>query len=108
MTFYAPCSVLQKFQDCLAWCGWEINFAHDTIQLMKTKLVKLEDLITTPLDKRKVLRKTLEQCIGLLIWATSIALHLRPWMAPLYADLHSPPGSMHSASCRHARSGRRC
>ena len=118
MTFYAPCSVLRhqrcspwwlyssvaapifwkkaQFQDCLVRCGWEINFAHDTIQLMKTKLVKLEDLITTLLGKRKVLRKTLQQCIGLLIWATSIALHLRSWMAPLYADLRSPPGSMHS------------
>ena len=41
-------------------------------------------------------RKTLEQCIGLLIWAASIALHLRSWLAPLYADLNSPPGSTHS------------
>ena len=40
--------------------------------------------------------KTLEQCIGLLIWATSVALHLGSWLAPLYADLNSPPGSMHS------------
>ena len=29
-------------------------------------------------------------------WATSIALHLRSWLAPLYSDLNSPPGSMHS------------
>ena len=120
MIFYAPCSVPKhqrcfalvalffcaiaapiswkkaQFQDCLVWCGWEINLAHDTIQLMQTKLVKLEELIAALLGKRKVLRKTLEQCIGLLIWATSIALHLRSWMAPLYADLRSPPGSMRS------------
>ena len=36
---------------------------------------------------------TLGQCIGLLIWATSIAL-LRSWLAPLYSDLNSPPGLM--------------
>ena len=42
-----------------------------------------------PSGKRKVSWKTLEQRIRLLIWATSIALHVRSWMAPLYADLHS-------------------
>ena len=23
-----------QFQDSLIWCGWEINFSHDTIQLV--------------------------------------------------------------------------
>ena len=41
------CAIAAQFQDCLAWCGWEMNFAHDTIQLMQTKLVKLEELIMT-------------------------------------------------------------
>ena len=85
-----------QFQDSLVWCGWEINFSHDTIQLMSSKLAKLDALIKSLLGSRRVPRKTLEQCIGLLIWATSIALHLRSWLAPLYADLNSPPGSMHS------------
>ena len=117
MIFYAPCSVPKRqrcwalffcalaapifwkkaqFQDCLVWCGWEINFAHDPIQLMQTKLVMFEELIAALLGKRKVLCKTLEQRIGLLVWATSVALHLRSWMAPLYANLRSPPGSMRS------------
>ena len=85
-----------QFQDSLVWCGWEINFSHDTIQLVSAKLAKLDALIKSLLGNRRVLRKTLEQCIGLLIWATSIALHLRSWLAPLYADLSSPPGSMRS------------
>ena len=85
-----------QFQDSLVWCGWEINFSHDTIQLVSAKLAKLDALIKSLLGNRRVPRKTLEQCIGLLIWATSIALHLRSWLAPLYADLNSPPGSMHS------------
>ena len=83
-----------QFQDSLVWCGWEINFSHDTIQLMSAKLAKLDALIKSLLGSRRVPRKTLEQCIGLLIWATSIALHLRSWLAPLYADLNSPPGSI--------------
>ena len=85
-----------QFQDSLVWCGWEINFSHDTIQLVSAKLSKLNALIKALLGTRRVPRKTLEQCIGLLIWATSIALHLRSWLAPLYSDLNSPPGSMHS------------
>ena len=30
-----------QFQDSLVWCGWEIHFSHDTIQLMSSKLAKL-------------------------------------------------------------------
>ena len=77
-----------QFQDSLVWC-------HDTIQLMSSKLAKLDALIKSLLGSG-VPHKTLEQCIGLLIWATSIALHLRSWLAPLYADLNSPPSSMRS------------
>ena len=58
--------------------------------------MKLDALIKALLGSKRVLRKTPEQCIGLLIWATSIALHLRSRLAPLYSDLNSPPGSMHS------------
>ena len=72
------------------WCGWEINFSHDTIQLVSAKLMKLDALIKALLGSKRVLRKTLEQCIGLLIWATSIALRLRSWLAPLYSDLNTP------------------
>ena len=45
-----------QFQDSLVWCGWEINFSHDIIQ-------------AGLLGNRRVPRKTVEQCIGLLIWA---------------------------------------
>ena len=34
-----------QLQDSLVWCGWEINFSHDTIQLMSSKLAKLDALI---------------------------------------------------------------
>ena len=59
---------------------------------LSAKLTKLDTLIKALLGSRRVLRKTLEQCVGLLIWAISIALHLRSWLAPLYSDLNSPPG----------------
>ena len=61
--------------------------------------MKLDALIKAllVLGGKRVLRKTLKQCIGLLIWATSIALYLRSWLTPLYSDLNSPPGLMRSA-----------
>ena len=61
-----------QFQDSLVWCGWEINFSHDTIQLVSAKLTNLDALIKALLGSRRVLHA--RQCIGLLIWATSIAL----------------------------------
>ena len=41
-----------QFQDSLVWCGWEINFSHDTIQLVSAKLTKLDALIKALLGSR--------------------------------------------------------
>ena len=49
---------------------------------------------------KRIKTKLVEQVLGLLIWATSLSLELRSWLAPLYADLHSPPGCMISAHAR--------
>ena len=73
---------------CIQWCGWEINFDYDTIKLSQTKILKLLQLITELLQTSKVCRKLLERTIGLMVWASSISLHLRPHLAPLYADLY--------------------
>ena len=86
------CCKKAQFQDRLAWCG--INFSHESIQLVSSKLAKFASWIKALLSQKQVLRKTLEQRVGLLIWATSFALHLRSWLAPLSADLN--PDSMHS------------
>ena len=81
---------------CIQWCGWEISFDYDTIKLSQTKILKLLQLITELLQTPKVCRKLLERTIGLMVWASSISLHLRPHLAPLYADLDSPPGSQYA------------
>ena len=59
-----------QFQDCLVWCGWEINFAHDTIQLMKTKLVKLEDFIAALLGSGQ--KKGPPQNAGAMHWVAHL------------------------------------
>ena len=81
---------------CITWCGWEINFNHDTINLAQSKITKLLQLFQTLLDEPRACRKLLERTIGLMVWAPSISLHLRPHLAPLYADLYSLPDSQYA------------
>ena len=85
-----------QLQDNITWCGWDLNFAMDTIQLTQNKLDKLLEQLQALRDHKKASRKSLEKTTGLLVWATSISPHLRPFMAPLYSDLHSPPGSQYA------------
>ena len=82
--------------DSLIWCGWKFNFAYETVELCAAKRLKLSSQIQGLLSKPKVQRKDLEACIGLLMWATNISLVLRPYIAPLYRLLHSPPGANYS------------
>ena len=84
-----------QWEACIQWCGWEINFDYDTIKLSQTKILKLLQLITELLQTPKVCRKLLERTIGLMVWASSISLHLRPHLAPLYADREA------NVPCRH-------
>ena len=67
-----------QFQDNLTWCGWRINFLHETIELTPEKTIKLNGQLHELLKAGKVKRKLFEQVLGLLIWATSLSLELRP------------------------------
>ena len=58
--------------------------------------VNVQGLLSRP----KILRKDLEACIGLLMWATNISHVLRPYLAPLYRLLNSPPGANFSIAPR--------
>ena len=71
-----------QFQDAITWCGWAVNFRLDTIQLTQAKIAKCIAQMQALLDKPKACRKLLEKTIGLLVWATSISLQLRPFLAP--------------------------
>ena len=82
--------------DSLIWCGWKFNFAYETVELCAAKRLKLLSQIEGLLSKQRVPRKDLEACIGLLMWATNISLVLRPYLAPLYRLLNSPPGANYS------------
>ena len=86
--------------DSLIWCGWKFNFAYETVELCAAKRLKLSAQIQGLLSKPKAPRKDLEACIGLLMWATNISLVLRPYVAPLYRLLNSPPGANYSIAPR--------
>ena len=79
--------------DSLVWCGWRFHFAYETVELCADKRLKLCQQIRSLLARRRVPRKDLEACVGLLMWATHISQSLRPQLASLYRNLHSPPGA---------------
>ena len=61
---------------------------------LRVKAGKLTQQLKALHGPRKVQRKLFEATLGLLMWATSTCPHLRPYMAPLYRDLHSAAGTL--------------
>ena len=72
------------------------TFDSETVTLAAGKLEKLQHQLHELAKKRKIPRKLLERALGLLMWATTTCSQLRPYMAPLYKDLHSGKGTLHS------------
>ena len=85
-----------QFSQSVTWCGWLFRTDTETVELRLAKLHKLREQLTALRQHSKVQRKDLEAALGLLNWATSLSKHMRPFMAPLYKDLHSAKGATHS------------
>ena len=66
----------------ITWCGWTFNFDCETVRLTAEKLAKLRAQLQELRRSKKIMRKKLESGLGLLMWATSTARHLRPYLAP--------------------------
>ena len=75
----------------LAWLGWQFDFAGSWASLPSSKLAKFLGVLQ-PFRSRgaKVSRKAVESLIGLLIWYTSGAFWLRPWLSEFYHLLNKP------------------
>ena len=75
----------------IVWIGWRFCFKTTTAALPSDKVVKILDLLQ-PLcvAKAKIQRKHVEQVIGILIWYTTGASWLRPWLSAFYKLLHKP------------------
>ena len=84
----------------ITWCGWTFHLDLECLHLVQAKLAKLRDQLNKLANSKKILRKFLESSLGLLMWATSACQHLRPYLAPLYKDLHSSNGALHQIHAR--------
>ena len=78
----------------ITWCGWTFDFETETVRFARSKLAKLRTMLQTLLHRGKIQRKKLEAALGLLMWATTTCQHVRPYLAPLYRDLHSAVGTL--------------
>lgn len=77
--------------DDLVWIGWRFCFSSGFVQLPSDKSQKiLEALRPFCSNGQKVDRKAVERLIGLLLWYTGGAVHLRPWLQGLYHLLYKP------------------
>ena len=85
-----------QFSQNVTWCGWTFRTDIETVELRLAKLQKLREQLLALQQHSKVRRKDLEAALGLLNWATSLRKHMRPFMAPLYKDLRSAKGTLHS------------
>ena len=78
----------------ITWCGWTFDFETEAVHLAHSKLAKLRTILQTLLHRGKIQRKKLEAALGMLMWATTTCQHIRPYLAPLYRDLHSAVGTL--------------
>ena len=80
----------------ITWIGWCFDLKHYSVQLVQSKVDKLQQLIQSLFSADAVTHKQLEQILGSLIWLTAIAKHLRPHLAAIYKNLYSPPVTLFS------------
>ena len=75
----------------LVWIGWRFVFSSGHVELPPDKARKiLDSLQPFCAAGRTVERKAVERLIGLLLWFSGGASHLRPWLQGLYHLLYKP------------------
>ena len=80
----------------ITWIGWIFDLQCYTVQLVDDKVQRILQVINEVVSAKTVAGKTMEQLLGMLIWFTAIAKHLRPHLAPLYKNLYAPPATLFS------------
>ena len=75
----------------IPWLGWGFNFTLRVALLPADKVSRIVQMLQPLLVAgQRVERKSLEQVIGLLLWYTTGARWLRPWLQPFYGLLYKP------------------
>jgi hypothetical protein len=73
----------------IAWIGWDLDFSMCVAKIPRDKQLKLVTLLG-PIIKGRSSRSDLQTLIGLLIWVSAGAMHIRPWLAAFYKLLFKP------------------
>ena len=84
----------------MRWLGWGFNWADRVAWVPDDKRAKLLGfLVQLREPKRKVERRMLENCIGLLVWVCGGIYWLKPWLQPFYHLLFKPRCVFRTLSC---------
>ena len=77
---------------CLKWIGWSLTFeGAPRAELPPEKVTALLDTLRLIISKpRAVARKSLQTLLGRLVWYTSGAYWLKPWLQTLFHVLNKP------------------
>ena len=78
--------------------GWSFDFAHFTVRLDPDKMSRLLTLLRQLKASPKCTVTILEKLTGKLLWLSNLFTSLRPSLAPLYQDQHSPVPNMCAVS----------
>ncbi|CAE7247983.1 unnamed protein product, partial [Symbiodinium pilosum] len=78
----------------VTWIGWAFDFDHFVVQLDPAKLARLLALLRQLQSSPKCTVTILEKLTGKLLWLSNLFSALRPSLAPLYIDQHSPVPNM--------------
>lgn len=80
----------------ICWIGWQLDLNTMTVKLMDDKVLRLSEQLDAILTAKATTEKHLQQILGMLIWFTSIAKHLRPHLTEVYKCLYAPPATLFS------------
>ena len=74
----------------LSYLGWKLSVKLEfTARLPEDKMSKLRcQLVRWIRHPWAACRSELQQCVGLLVWATQVCLMLRPFLAPIFQAIH--------------------
>eukprot|EP00438_Fugacium_kawagutii_P005241 Skav220659 [mRNA] locus=scaffold2604:21832:27884:+ [translate_table: standard] len=85
-----------ELSQSITWIGWCFHISVGYITLPRDKRNRMLDLMESLLRHEKCAVKHIQKFLGLAMWITQLAPHMRTWLHYLYRDLHSIPASQFS------------
>ena len=84
------------------WIGWKLDWHLYTAHMPDAKRSKLHEMLLQLVSPgKRVEKKLIEQCVGLLLWYCGGAYWLKPWLSELCKLLHKLALVFRSLSASH-------